>query len=349
MSAAVEQQTQRTAQEGQQQQQQPQRQQQMSSQQGQQQQMSSQQGQQQQMTSQQQRRSSRQQRTTMSSPDTISVIINGWPSPQASEVAQACAKRGFQVVPFGLATTTGTQHEVQGKPVKTVPFADQSAKQELSQAVQQERNNGKFVVVVDCSGDDTAKDHVQMYNELQVPFVLETSNQQVVRDTEAAKTTAMITEQMNKRMSVMDQMWRDWSRRFPGLFNDFDFSFRSSRPWDTPRSLLDSFSDLMDREFGFDEIQPIEQRLPQSAEVPQPPSSQPRLEGQFTREYTFKNGGGGSSTYTFSQTVNDTQEFAESVADSVGFLAQKSQDMARPQVYSILDVAAQPTRYLALW
>jgi 4-hydroxy-tetrahydrodipicolinate reductase len=327
--------------------------------------MSQQQHGQQQMTQQQQhRQSSRKARSNISSPDTISVIINGWPNEQASNVAQACAKRGFQVVPFGLATTPSTQQqEVHGKPLRTVPFGDQSAKQELSNVIQQERSNGKFVVIVDCCADETAKEHVQMYNELQVPFVLESSNQQVVRDTEAARTMAMITDQMNKRMSVMDQMWRDWSRRFPGLFSDFDLSFRSSRPRDTPRSLLDSFSDLMDREFGFDDIMPLQQQSQQpqqqSAEVPQPPpeqqqqqqqpqQKQPMLEGHFTREYTFKNGGTGSSTYTFSQTVNDAQEFAESVADSVGFLAQKSQEMARPQVYSILDVAAQPTRYLAL-
>jgi hypothetical protein len=187
-----------------------------------------------------------------------------------------------------------------------------------------------------------------MYNELQVPFILQSkggeTHQQAVSTTEQSNTMALITEHMNKRVSVMDQMWREWSRRYPALFDDFDFSFRSTHPSETPKSLMDSFSDLVNRELGMDSIQPFEQQQQKDWDIS---TSQPSLEGSVTREYSFKNGGSGSSSYSFRQSVNNNEEFAESVADSVGFLAQKSQDMARPQVYSILDVAAQPTRYLA--
>jgi hypothetical protein len=328
-----------------------------------------------------------QRQRNMSSPDSIAVIINGWPSAHATSVANSCAKRGFKIVPFGLSSSSSSDkdsmsvHEVPeiAQPIRLVPFTASNAKSEFQKAIQEQRSNGKFVVVVDCNPngenkDETStstNDRVAVYNELQVPFVLESkggeAHQQVVRDTEQAKSLAIITEQMNKRMSVMDQMFGDWSRRYPGLFDDFDLSFRSSRPRDTPKSLLNSFSDLVHREFGFENVESMPGNAQQqqqtllppssSAEVPQPPPSQqqqkqqqtmPTVEGHLTREYTFKNGGG-SSTYTFSQSVNDVHEFAESVADSVGFLAQKSQDMTRPQVYSILDVAAQPSNYLTNW
>jgi hypothetical protein len=291
-------------------------------------------------------------------------------------------------VPFGLSLQEGSASEHQlpevSQPIRLVPFTSSNAKQKLQKAIEAQRSKNKFVVVVDCTpsgeeqqgGTASTKDRVSVYNELQVPFVLESkggaAHQEVVRDTEESKTLALIAEQMNKRMSVMDQMFSDWSRRYPGLFDDFDFSFRSTRPRETPRSLLDSFSDLINREFDVENIMSFgernqrqqlqnstEQQQPQpqrSAEVPQPPQQQqqmqqekqkPTLEAHLAREYTFKNGSG-SSTYSFTQSVDDTQEFAESVADSVGFLAQKFQELARPQVYSILDVAAQPTKYLSI-
>jgi len=329
--------------------------------------------QQQQQTGGSTRRSSQQRQRNMSSPDMIAVIINGWPNPQATSVASACANRGFYVVPFGLATDDAKEQFLDvpeakafKKPVRLVKFSDANVRQEFKHEVDEQHEKGRFLVIVDVTNipppqqqgqgqqqqgqasSDAIKRNVAMYNELQVPFILQSkggeTHQQAVSTTEQSNTMALITEHMNKRVSAMDQMWREWSRRYPALFDDFDFSFRTTHPSETPKSLMDSFSDLVNRELGMDSIQPFEQQQQKDWDIS---TSQPALEGSVTREYSFKNGGSGSSSYSFRQSVNNNEEFAESVADSVGFLAQKSQDMARPQVYSILDVAAQPTRYLA--
>jgi len=287
------------------------------------------------------------------SAESVAVIITGWPDPQAVNVAKACLKRGYQVVPFGLTSSPNSEKELSvqqdipqiEQPIRLAKFSDEkSARDGLQKELEEIRKNEKFAVIVDTTPEG-ATEHVKLYNDLKVPFVLQSrggeSHQKAVRDTEEAKSTAMITEKMNKRLSVMDQMWSEWSRRYPGTFDEFDFFFKSSHPQDTPKSLMDSFSDLVNRELGMDDIQPLSSSGDKS--------NLKVTQGHLTREYQFRNGSG-SSTFSFQQSTNDEQEFAESAADSVGFLAQKSQELARPQVYSILDVAMQhPSQRMLGW
>jgi hypothetical protein len=279
-------------------------------------------------------------RSKMITPDKIAVIICGWENQVSTDVAQACAKRGYKVRPFGLATADAKDTKVDIKGVgqiNLVKFGDATAKTKLQEAIAQAQKEDMFPVVVDTTG---VAENVNVYNELKVPFVLQSqggeSHLQAVKDTEEAKTFALISEQMNKKMAAFDQMWQDWSKRYPGLFDDHDFFFKTNRPSDTPKSLLDSFSDLANKNFGVEKIQTFGKGEEKNLGF---------TEGYASREYTFKNGSG-SSTFTFRQSVNDAQEYAESVADSVGFLAQKAQEIARPQVYNILDVASEPRKLL---
>jgi len=142
---------------------------------------------------------------------------------------------------------------------------------------------------------------------------------------------------MNKRMAAFDSMWGDWSRRFPGLLDDHDFFMRASNPMDTPQSLLNSFSDLFNRDFGREQVQKITTEEQEKMGI---------TEGQVTRDYTFRDGSG-TSSFSFRSVVNNQEATAEGIADSVGFLAQKAQDISRPRVFNILDVAEQ--RLLMPW
>jgi hypothetical protein len=267
-------------------------------------------------------------------PESVSVIICGWPEQPATNVAKACKERGYQIAPFGICMDECKQTQMDIPDLgsmQLVHFSDADAKQKLTEAINNIRHDERFIVLVDTSPQ--AAEHVQMYNELKVPFVLQSkggeAHNRAVRDTEAAQATALITETMNKRLSVMDEMWQEWSRRYPGLFGDFDFSFKSTRPQETSRSLLNSFSDMINRDLGVDTVQPFSET-----------ESKGFTEGSVTREYTFKDGSG-SSSFSFRQSVNDEKDYAESIADSVGFLAQKTREISRPQIYNILDVAQQ--------
>jgi len=270
------------------------------------------------------------------SPEMIGVVVNGWPNASATNVAQSCHKRGFHIIPFGLSmdNSSGTHLDVPevGK-IDLCKFSDSKAKTQLKKAIDDARKQEKFIVVVDTA--PKAVDHVSIYNELQVPFILQShggeSHTKAVQETETAKTMALITESLNKRWSAFDSMWNEWSKRYPGLFDEFDVSFRSSEPEWTPPSLLNSMSDLVNREFGMEDVEKL---------TPGDTKQLGFTEGHVSREYTFRNGSG-SSSFSFRQSVNDEKEFAESAADSVAFLAQKSQEITRPQVYNILDVAQQ--------
>jgi hypothetical protein len=278
-------------------------------------------------------RSGQRQRRARMSPESISVIICGWPDQAAENVAKACKKRGYSIAKFGLCQDN-CDHNVDvsevGK-IECVKFSDPNAKQRLQKCQQDCQQEQKSIVLVDASPD--AAKHVQMYNELKIPFVLQSqggeAHNQAVRDTELARSTALISETMSRQLSVLDNMWTDMSRRFPGLFDDFDLEFRSTNPRETPRSLMNSISDIMNREFNMDQIQQFDDS-----------DKKKFTEGNVTREYTFKDGSGRSS-FTFRQTVDNDQEYADTIADSVGFLAQKTQELSRPQVYNILDVAQE--------
>ena len=263
----------------------------------------------------------------------IGVIVCGYPGQAAVDVAKACAKRGYKVRPFGLALADVKDLKIIVPDVGTVQlvkFGDASAKAKLQEAIQAAEKEGLSVVVADTT---EVAGNASVYNEVKVPFVLQSKggevHDQLVKQTEDANTFALISQQMNKRLAAFDQMWQEWGKRYPGLFDDHDFSFKSSHPGDTPKSLLDSFSDLTNQSFGLDKVQMFGK-------------DDKFTEGHATREYTFKNGSG-SSSFVFRQSVKtDAADYAESVADSVGFLAQKAQEIARPQVYNILDVAAAP-------
>jgi len=271
----------------------------------------------------------------------VGVIIGGFPQQAAVDVAKACAKRGYNVLKFGLATQDAKLDSLEVPDVgkfQLCKFSDAKVKQKLQEAISHARKQHLSVVMVDTTN---LSENVSLYNELQVPFILQSkggeSHVKAVRDTEEAKTFALISEQMNKRAAVFDEMWRDWSMRFPGMFDDSDFFLRSTNPLTTSRSLLNSLSDLTNKPLGLENVQPFDSEE-KSADY---------TEGQASQEYTFKNGSG-SSTFTFRHTINNNQEYAESVADSVGFLAQKSQEIARPQVYNMLDVARSQPR-LTMW
>jgi len=277
--------------------------------------------------------------TARLNPETIAVIICGWPSQQASEVAKVCNRRGYNIRKFGLCLDTFEDSQLQSFElgnVTVVRFSDQeNAKARLEAEIQECRRERLYPVIVDLSCTAIA---VDLYNELKVPFVLESKGKertQAIQSTETSKQTALISEQMDKQVAALDALWEDWARRFPGLFDGFDFSFSSTHPDDTSGGFLHSISDLLNREFAVENVEPMGEK------------SEEFVESRIQRKYGFRsNAGKGSSTFTFRQIINQ-EEKAEGVADSVAFIAQKAQEMVRPRVYNILDVA-QEHRFLTL-
>jgi hypothetical protein len=269
-------------------------------------------------------------------PENISVIVCGYPAANALDVAKACCKRGYKLNQLGLAMDDNKSSTIDvpecGK-VNLVNVSNAEAKSKLQTAINEAKGQGLFPVVADTTN---AEKNVTMYNELQIPFVLQSaggeSHVKAIKDTEASKTFALIAEDMNKSMAAFDAMWGDWAKRFPGLLTDFDFNSKSTAPERTPRSLFSSFSDLFNRN--------IEQKNVENLSAADA-KKMGMIEGSSTRTYNFKNGSG-TSTFTFSHSTKSPEAYAEGVADAVGFLARKANEMNdRPRVFNILDVAEQ--------
>jgi hypothetical protein len=275
-------------------------------------------------------------RRTKLAPENIGVIVSGYPSEQAVTVVSECLKRGFRVSKFGLATEEIGDDKLFSVPkignVRVTKFTGSDVRPKLEVEITELQKEGLFVVVADTT-ENVA--NVELYNLLKVPFVLQCKEAEslirAIKHTESSKTFAVVTGHMNKRLAAFDVCWAEWSKRYAGLFDDYDFTFKSSSPLDTPVSLMTSFSELINKDFGSHQIKDMESAEQNKMGFPKT---------HVTREFTFKNRTG-TSSFTFCQSIDDKEAYAEGMGDSIAFLAQKAHRTARPQVYSILDVAEQ--------
>jgi len=275
-------------------------------------------------------------RRTRLAPENIGVIVCGYPSEWAVNVVSECQSRGFVVSRFGLASDEIGDEKLFQVPnlgnVRVTKYGLSDARPKLELEIAELQREGLFVVVADTS-EHVA--NVELYNALRVPFILQCKEAESllrsIKQTEAAKTFAVISGHMNKRLAAFDVCWTDWARRYTGLFDEYEFEYKSSSPLDTPVSLMTSFSELANRDFGSHQIKDLE------------PAAQRKLgfpASHVSREFSFKNRIG-TSQFVFRQSVDEKEAYAEGVGDSISFLAQKAHRTARPQVYSILDVAEQ--------
>jgi len=279
-------------------------------------------------------------RRTHLTPQNIGVIVAGYPSQQAIDVAKECVHRGFTVCKFGLATEDieKEQHHLNLSEIGNIRLTKTTAsniKTLLEDEIIEVQKEGLFVVVADTTENIL---HAEIYNQVNVPFVMQCKEAELllkaIRHTEASKTFAVISGHINQRMAAFDVAFAEWSHRFAGLFEDHSLQFKSSRPLETPISLLSSFSELVNKDIGRHQIDDM---------LTEEQSSIGFANTHLTREFIFKSPHG--SQYKFQQSVDDLGGYAEGFADAVSFLAQKAHRTARPQVYNILDVAEQ-NRYL---
>jgi len=276
-----------------------------------------------------------QQQDQKLTPDKIGVIVAGFPNKHAIDVAKACRKRGYKVLKFGLCTDDKTSMDVpEIGQISLTNCCSQDVKSKLHAVVEEARKEGLFPIVADTSASEDSN-LVMMYNELKVPFVLKTkggaSHERVVRETEQERQFALISEMMDKQMAALDSMWTDAAQRFPSLFRDYDFSLRASKPSMFPRQLLDSFSDLVNQPISESNVQRMDVEDAQKMGFQQ---------GFASQEYSFKDGTG-RSTFSFRRSLDD-KSFADGMAEGIGFLAQRANQLgARPRVYTMLDVAQQ--------
>jgi len=252
----------------------------------------------------------------------INVIVSGFPKPLASQVAQACKKRGLGLSKFGLASSDLKESSFDvpevGK-LEMIQYDDKKlVKSKLREEMDKMKQEKRFTVVADMANDHH---HSELFNECHVPFVMQTTDHQArhkaVANTERSKHLAVIAEDFNKHFAAFDSIMREWGRQFPGLFRGYQLAGDGML---TSTHLSRSISDLFDKDFT-DMAKEKDSRV---------------MEGSANQEFSFKNGKG-SSTFTFRRTA-DPEEFADGVVDSIEFLAHQIEKSSHPKVYNILDV-----------
>jgi hypothetical protein len=249
----------------------------------------------------------------------INVIIAGFPVQLATQVAQTCKKRGFNVCKFGIAAKDFDKDSMDiadvGK-LRMLRFSDKNLKEKLIAEVDETKRENRFPVVADVS--DSAE-NIELYNSVKVPFVMQsTDHKSRIAANEKSNQLAVIADDFNKYSVAFDAIMREWGRRFPGLFRGFEIVGDGAS---ASRHLAHSFNDLLDK--------PAEKS----------PGDNPlrSIEGRAHQEFTFKNGAG-SATFSFKRSAGP-EDYAEGMADAIQFLAAQAEQQSPARVFSMVDVA----------
>jgi hypothetical protein len=282
-------------------------------------------------------------RRTHLAPENIAVIVSGFPSEVAHDVVKECRRRGFRVSRFGLAhDSIGDDRFLQIQDVgnlRLVKYTGSDVKSKLEVEMIELQKEGFFVVIADTTEYIAG---IQTYIDLRIPFIIQCKEAETllkaIKLTEAARMFAVISGHMNKRLASFDVTWTEWSKRYAGLFDGFDFAFKSSAPLETPVSLMTSFGELINKDFSSHQILDME------------PETQKRLgytQDHITREFVLsraRSPGAQASPavrFSFLQSIDTKEAYADGFADAVAFLAVKVHRSAHPRVYNILDIAEQ--------
>jgi len=298
------------------------------------------------------------ERSPQVKPNMIGVILGGVPSPRVLEVAKSLKARGMHILAAigepekGNKTIKLDDLEVPLFPSSEGAATENSLKELIKEkypSKQGNRKNQNQVVAVDV-GD---KLNSALFAKLDIPVVVGTKGVEQMSKTRSFygdERLALIEENYDQQLRAFEDMFGTWAWRFPRLFTpSWNLSGYEVMPPSfgdefslSTRSMMDNLNRLFERDIDETRVK----RVRGQESGPNEAGVQPEyLEGRVVNQFKIENGQGQSS-YTFRSEIKGDENYAEGVADSVQFLAQKSAEVdlniTRPRRFNLLDVMQTP-------
>jgi len=286
----------------------------------------------------------------------FTVMVNGMPGPMATAAAEACLRKGLDLLPVALTgpnvpPQTVTVHDtVSGRScnVRLVPSSDTD---EVSAALDGVRasldlnlndlvnGGGKNLLAIDYTHPSAVNSNANFYADQSIPFVMGTTGGDrdlLMKDMKSKGAFAVIAPNMGKQIVAMQSALEDLSERYPSAFAGYNLDVVESHQKTkadtsgTAKAVVASLVQLSDKidndrnneddndSFQVSDIQMIRDD-PGSLEFGVAPE---HLNGHAFHTYTLTSPDK-SVQFQLKHNVSGRTVYAEGTADAVRFLARK--------------------------
>mmetsp|Transcript_10138 Transcript_10138/g.29987 ORF Transcript_10138/g.29987 Transcript_10138/m.29987 type:complete len:337 (-) Transcript_10138:108-1118(-) len=279
----------------------------------------------------------------------VRVMVNGMPGPMAAAAAEACLRKGLDLAPVALTgpdvtpCTITVSDSVTGKTadVRLIP-ADQG--EEIDAAVEgmQVACGPDNLLAIDFTHPSAVNGNAKFYAEKNIPFVMGTTGgdrDQLMKDMEEAKHSAVIAPNMAKQIVALQAGLEDLAKKFPGAFAGYKINVRESHQKTkadtsgTAKAVVASLNELGDDDFELKDIEKIRDD-DESMKFGVPEEG---LNGHAFHTYTFTSPDG-SVEFQLQHNVVGRTVYAEGTADGIKFLAGKIREGGEGKIYNMIDV-----------
>jgi hypothetical protein len=189
----------------------------------------------------------------------IGVIIAGFPSPFAKELAEECAQEGIFVSDIGLGYKGSENQQFDlsdGTKIEVLDCESDETRMNLDRARDAlEKEGAEAVMVLDVSQDCRS---VELYNRLKLPFIHAGSDNlsdefKLKESTLAARNTALVSPFVPREGAMVQLMFEMFARTHQGLFRDWkldcsDHLGENNAVAAAKRRTMDALSFLVDRD-----------------------------------------------------------------------------------------------------
>jgi 4-hydroxy-tetrahydrodipicolinate reductase len=257
-------------------------------------------------------------------------MINGLPGKMAQIVAEVCAKRKFNIIPFSL--TGEDMAEFNG-----FTLLKPSEREGKIADILKEYPN---LIAVDYTHPNAVNGNAEFYVKHKIPFVMGTTGgdrDALMALVKNANHPCVIAPNMAKQIVALQAMLEWTAKTFPGVFNDYALKVVESHQKTkadtsgTAKALVKSFLEMGAK--GEEPI--IEMVRNEDAQVSKMSVPREHLGGHAFHTYSLDSADK-TVHFEFRHNVCGREIYAEGTADAVEFLAKKIKDQSG--VFNMIDV-----------
>ncbi|GHV13199.1 4-hydroxy-tetrahydrodipicolinate reductase [Fibrobacterales bacterium] len=254
----------------------------------------------------------------------MNVLVNGLPGKMAHIVAEVCAERGFELVPFSL---TGEDVSAKSEKVGNADF-ELLKPSEREDKIAQILKNYPNLISVDYTHPSAVNCNAEFYVKHKIPFVMGTTGgdrEALMSLVKSVNHPCIIAPNMAKQIVAFQAMLEWTAANFPSAFNGYSLSVVESHQKtkaDTSGTAKAVVKSLLGMGAKFNEGKDIEMVRDENNQVGRMAVPEEHLGGHAFHTYSLDSSDN-SVHFEFRHNVCGRRIYAEGTADAVQFLSEK--------------------------
>ncbi len=289
--------------------------------------------------------------SSSSNSNNVKVMVNGMPGPMATAAAEACLRKGLQLSPMAMTgpdvepATITVVDEVTGNyaNVRLIPSSNMDEINASIEGLRSTLGEDGSLLAIDYTHPSAVNSNAKFYAEKNIPFVMGTTGgdrDQLMKDMEDAKASAVIAPNMGKQIVAMQAALEELAEKYPSAFEGYTLHTRESHQKTkadtsgTAKAVVDSIKILAgDDQYTYDDIELIRD----DQESIDFGVKEEALKGHAFHTYTLTSPDG-SVEFQLKHNVSGRNVYAEGSADAVKFLSKKIKEGLGGKIYNMINV-----------